>query len=382
MLAVSKDVALPVVPSDPSAQPSERVVPRTLLFNAESNLLSQPLANLSAKDALLQTNLRHTMALHEDWVVHMDDDARCLGLFDSPEVKELSLSTELARWYANSDEPPPKAQALPAKVPYYSGKYRSDLCRLLQAYTHGGVYTDNDLQLLGPIDDLLQYNFSTSLESPRGAWRGRGGSPWGETALFQALLASRKHSGILRRSILYWDAWATGKHRPKGLLGPSLLMDAIRDESGCDPATEAGRDELRKQGINILMETTPTPSDFSSVQASCLSAHNLGLRLRHHRETNLCGFLVEDWRGRPVAYSRMMRSGEESRACMATSLAENAVWTCRCRNPFKWPGYSCTSGDAASGTAQDVAATCGPGYACSRPGTWDRAFDSPRCGGG
>ena len=44
-------------------------------------LLAQPLADLSAKDALLQTNLRHTMALHEDWVVHMDDDARCIGLF-------------------------------------------------------------------------------------------------------------------------------------------------------------------------------------------------------------------------------------------------------------------------------------------------------------
>ena len=180
-------------------------------------------------------------------------------------------------------------------IPYYGGKYRSDLCRLLQLYAYGGIYSDNDLQLLRPLDAYMEYDMTTILEAPRSDHPK-------QTAIFQALVMAPARSAIIRRSIELWNDWASGALKVQGLLGPTLMIAAIREATGLEPLTRSGRAALRAHRatlhtsalrVNVLLETPPTPSDFGHDQSVCLAAQGLA-RLRHDREANLCGYLVLD----------------------------------------------------------------------------------------
>lgn len=267
-------------------------------------------------------------------------------------------------------------------MPYYAGKYRSDLCRLLQLYAHGGVYVDNDMQLLRSLDRYRGYALTTVLESPRPVA--------GETGILQALVAAPPRSPIIKRSIAAWSGWAAGERNATGLLGPAYMMAAIREETGLDPLTARGRAALLSIGINVLTETEPSPEDFSQTQADCLSPFGLH-RLRHDYKTNLCGYLVYDG-SEPVAYSRMIRSGgsggsaglltdSKDGACAVQTAADNAITSCRCDHPsssgHRQAGFTChtTKGDI----AWTHRANCSSGAHCASATPWDASFRPPPC---
>lgn len=356
--------------SDGLLQQEAPVVPRSLFFNGAVNLLDESSKVESDTSVALRTNVLHTASLHPGYTVQFDTDVGCLALFDRVDVASQALRV----WYANPTRPPTASRPLPAHVPYLAGKYRSDVCRLLQLYANGGVYADNDLQLLRPLDRYLDFDFTTILETPRPTVAH-------ETGIFQALLIAPPRSPIIRRSLVAWNEWAAGERAASGLLGPAFMMAAIREHTGLDPLTASGREALRAIGVNVLTETSPTAVDFTATQASCLATQGL-LRLRHDFERNMCGYLVYDGRA-PVAFSRMMRSGssEGGASCLAASADENAVTTCTCDHPGSSEvGQNTFTCKSELGTAGSVRKShCPAHHACSHRGTWHTSLAPPPC---
>ena len=104
------------------------------------------------------------------------------------------------------------------------GKYRSDLCRIVQLYLSGGVYIDNDIQLLHNWSSVFPgkgCKFVTVLSRPP------------IVSTFQAVIASTKEHPVLKKALIMHRQFAEGTLSIKGMLGPDILYKAISSENVC-----------------------------------------------------------------------------------------------------------------------------------------------------
>ena len=151
-----------------------------LLFNYKINLFEEEHGNLTSPEKILLTNMKRTVRLFQNITgdaseVEMWNDDNCLTAF-----KELHMKEGL-----------PLAFAFKTEV---VGMVRSDLCRLVMLYNHGGYYFDTDIAPLAALPRLLdpRATFVTVRTSERSLSGG---------GFFQAFLAATPKHPVIRRSL-------------------------------------------------------------------------------------------------------------------------------------------------------------------------------------
>lgn len=185
-----------------TAKKSPSGIPTNLIFNYKDNFLK----NSTSTNRYIYSNVLNMIELHQGWNVIFDDDRECAK-------KILSLNDILGNstlyWFTNGNK---------------YGKYRSDLCRIVQLFLSGGVYIDNDIQLLHHWSSVFQEKnctFVTVLSRPP------------ITSTFQAIIGSTKEHPILKKALIMHRQFAEGTLSIKGMLGPDILYKAIASEDVC-----------------------------------------------------------------------------------------------------------------------------------------------------
>jgi hypothetical protein len=95
------------------------------------------------------------------------------------------------------------------------GKFKSDFCRLVQIYIHGGVYFDNDFELIQPFPSNVFDMHFTSVTSVD------------EMTLFQSILISIPQNPIVKDSIMLFQSYMRGELVVDGWLGPTILYRSL-----------------------------------------------------------------------------------------------------------------------------------------------------------
>ena len=177
-------------------------IPRNLIFNYKDNFLN----NNSLTNRHIYSNVLDMIKLHKGWKVIFDDDRNC-----AKKIMSLNkiLGNSTLYWFTSENK---------------YGKYRSDLCRIVQLFISGGVYLDNDIQLLYHWSSVFKEkncNFVTVLSQP----------PIKST--FQAIIASTQEHPILKKALIMHRQFAERTLSIKGMLGPDILYKAIASEKVC-----------------------------------------------------------------------------------------------------------------------------------------------------
>ena len=132
------------------------IIPRILLMNYN---------NYSNLPIMLVKNIENTIWKHKTWdVVKYSVEA-----MKYIEFVEYDIVYE---WYSNT-----------------IGKYRSDMCRLIQLYIHGGVYVDNDIEVIKPFDTLFSYPFFSAHDIHK-------------EYVFQSIIGSHKAHRLVKKAII------------------------------------------------------------------------------------------------------------------------------------------------------------------------------------
>ena len=151
------------------SEPSNLTVPEVLLLNRMNVTPTASEIALSKSRlppwyaAAEEANVRRTVdaAWRMGWRVEKDNDDTC-----AEKLASLGFMSRYAnRWFASSRPAHPPLFLWPHALLQWAeghskrifrwhsshdqGAFRSDLCRLVQLYSSGGVYVDNDLVLIG-----------------------------------------------------------------------------------------------------------------------------------------------------------------------------------------------------------------------------------------
>lgn len=181
-------------PSPRGAPPnasSESAVPQNLLINYFTT-------DFAKMNPAIAHNIQRTVRIHSAHRLIFDDDAACLR-----KLKQLPFATDaLVEWFDTGNK---------------FGKYRSDLCRLVQLYTHGGLYVDNDIQPVLPLKVPADCRFATVFEDVHAH------------SIVQSIIGAAPRDPTVRTSIEYIEQFAAGKRRVEGFLGPITMRDAMRE---------------------------------------------------------------------------------------------------------------------------------------------------------
>lgn len=113
------------------------------------------------------------------------------------------------------------------------GSYRGDICRTAVLLREGGFYMDLDVQLVLPLNELIDdaTSFMSVYEDP--AVKSGG--------MLNALLAAEANSAILNATLIEIRRWYQGKVEKHGWLGPVTLMRGINQVVKTDcPCTSLG----------------------------------------------------------------------------------------------------------------------------------------------
>lgn len=336
-------------------------LPENIMFNHKYNLLNDP-TSVKGSDLLLLDNVMHSLGLHPNKRVIFYGDDDCNDAIQ----KYFGPRESIVEWFNN-----PSLHAVRMGHSFTDGKFKSDLCRLVQLFEHGGLYLDTDLQLMVSIDDLPNHAFASVLESRTSAERG----------IFQALVSATKAHPVIGRALAYFAQWARGGRNVTGLLGPSIMRSALDDEYFKDYEVDASRGRLDSLDDVILLEEVE-PKEFAGFlkeQSECLAKTGVR-RTNHHRENNLCGYLVVNKNTQsPVAYSRMMRSGKDggSRACVSEEAEPE--YLCKCTNSGAVDnGYNCSRRSRVT-SAYAYRSFCSIEQQCVDGSSWDPAFEEAAC---
>jgi hypothetical protein len=187
-------------------------IPSNLLFNHAINLLTVPFGHNKSS---LRNNVWHTMQQHPGATTSFFDDQACV------QVIAFAHSEELAALFTSEK----------------LGCYRSDLCRLAMLYVHGGLYFDNDMEVLVDVRKFIPAGASLISALPQVGIKGGINA---ELDLLQAFLAATPGHPVLKRAMDMHLDWyrrrtpgETMKRASKEvLLGPTLLGRALREWLG------------------------------------------------------------------------------------------------------------------------------------------------------
>jgi hypothetical protein len=215
-----------------------------------------------------------SVAAHQGWEVVYDDDASC-----ALKLSGLAVSTELQHWFSNSTLSSP---ALPSGFKDFKGKYRICVASFSCTSTAACVSDypsnrgppqrnqmapcfgstdrvrvlvladlDDDVQLLTDFEFVRAYNFTSVVA-------------WFNGNLFQAVLASTAGNPIILRAIEHFDAWVRGRRNVYGLVGPSLLVQALQDLHPQAILNPDARARLRSEGVNLMVELNPSAASAAN----------------------------------------------------------------------------------------------------------------------
>ena len=236
------DVAVPVHADDAPR------IPNNLHFNYYT-------ANVSEMPEVLRQNMQHTMRLHTNATIFVMDDTECAMKL----ARRSDVGDKLLHWFAEAP-----------------GKYKSDICRLVQLDEAGGVYMDSDMHPLQNMHALLGSAAFATVRAFNEDFR---------NDLFQSFLASVPGHPLIRRALHYINDWVEGKRASYDLIGPSMLAQALEDEYGT---------AVQRQTAGILLLD---------------EVRQLNSTARMQSDTDNCNYVIITKDKRVVAYSRMVRTG-------------------------------------------------------------------------
>ncbi|KAL1525418.1 hypothetical protein AB1Y20_020277 [Prymnesium parvum] len=174
--------------------------------------------------------------------------------------------------------------------------YRSDVCRLAQLYFHGGLYMDNDIELLVPLGPRLRPGVTCNVD-------------YRINDANNAILAAPPRHKIVVYCLKIFDQIARGArmHDPKhnGYYGPAILGEAIRKLYG-SYQSEVNRAAMISSGLQLLVER----SYFSSNNKTLLTQPHLRGR------RGPCGMnIVNESDGEVLAFSRVKKYSHPLEPC-------------------------------------------------------------------
>lgn len=181
---------------------------------------------LNDEPEVIKANVQKMHTMHEHWNFIIDDDKSCVQ-----KLRQLSFVTpKTIQWYETTNK---------------LGKYRSDVCRLAQLWLHGGVYLDNDFEMLLPLDTVLtgQHTMVTA--------RAMGG-----TTVFQAILAAPASSPLVQKAMMYSQEFIAGTRQITGWLGPVIMGQVLQEEY-----QTLAPEVLYPKGVLMLSEQTVARTD-------------------------------------------------------------------------------------------------------------------------
>lgn len=172
--------------------------------------------------------MERTIAKHPNAIVKFYTDSQCEHLITN--VHSRNLATNFRK--------------------EHHGPYKSDICRLAMLYKWGGMYLDNDLEVVGDIRDHIpdDASFASVIELDS------------KTNVFQAFVAARPSHLLIQRAL---NATATmyarhGRWQGNSWMGPKIMGSALRSWVGSDRlnvgwnmAAAAGRTD----GVYLFQES-------------------------------------------------------------------------------------------------------------------------------
>jgi hypothetical protein len=255
------------------------------------NLLT---AKLDYNKSLLRNNVLRTVQRHPDASVFFFDDEACIEAIAS------AHSEKLATYYKEEER----------------GCYRSDICRLAMLYVHGGLYFDNDFEVLADVRKFIPAGASLSSALPYTSPNQTRGTS-AQLDLFQAFLAATPGHPVLKRAMDKHLDWynhrSPGKILKRGskpvLLGPTLLGRALREWLG-----------VRKLHVGFNRKKTGSPAIAYLFQES-INVEKYSLTKRTGQEcrkqdqsfadVDLCNVcVVTPDASQPIAWSRIANGAE------------------------------------------------------------------------
>jgi len=251
-------------------------IPKNLIFNSKDK---DGVCSRDGASNMLELcqNVERIKALNPGWGVIFDDDAGCLEKTMATGVFRDVGRRRVAQWYEGAP-----------------GRLRSDLCRLAQLdAAGGGVYMDNDLELVQPLDTILSFDGDTFVS----VWsapliEASTGKDLNQNVVFQALMASAQGSPVVVRGLELFRDHISGvrlvRHHDLGtaLMGQALKDVLARTRSVGDPEGVAagaspGDSGAGMTGIRMFRELPLTSQELAQMR---------------RREDGSCNMAVKMWR--------------------------------------------------------------------------------------
>jgi len=183
----------------PTATTSQPLIPNNLLLNYKVSLLEADPQSLSHSEHRVKQNLLRTFTALPNMKVLFYNDTQCRAA-----VARVH-SEQLARRFDRE----------------HYGAYKSDLCRLAMLFEHGGIYLDNDLEIVADVRQLIPQGVSLSSAMELGS----------HTNVFQAFFAATPGHPVLALALDLTRKRYNG-HSRQLWMGPEVMGVALRSWLG------------------------------------------------------------------------------------------------------------------------------------------------------
>ena len=207
--------------------PWKHAIPNILTFTYSYNLLNA--TNLTAEEAVLQMNVKHTISLHPGAEVRFYTDYECLASL----ARVLGTDSPLLDFYQKERK----------------GMYKGDMCRGAALYETGGLYFDVDIEARMSMWNAIFPN--TSFCTPR-VYKGSK-----QHGFFQAFIGVTPHNPIMLRYLQLFLAHYQGVKRVEGFLGVILLRNAH---------DEVMTEQQHEQSVQLWQEVFYNATQFPHVE--------------------------------------------------------------------------------------------------------------------
>ena len=288
--------------SSSSSSPPKRplLIERNLIYNYKVDAAG---AERFRPKTVIENNVDRIKDMHPEWNVVFDDDVSCVeklmktGYFDEVGRRRIQ------QWY----------DAAP-------GRLKSDLCRLAQLYVSGGVYMDNDLQLMTNLDDVLRPTDTFVSVWAAKAISARTKEVTNRGIVFQAFMAAAKGSPIVTRGLELFRNHIQGikfvRHHD---LGTALMGQALEDVGyswTLDCGDEDSAENSEKGSVVPVVVRKAAGRGLRGVRM--LREVHLEGKLKTRHEGGVCNVAVKEDEGKDtpiLAFSRVVQIDNSRAPC-------------------------------------------------------------------
>ncbi|EED95055.1 predicted protein [Thalassiosira pseudonana CCMP1335] len=239
-------------------------IPSNILINSKEGHEREP--------DFIQSNIQNNLNFFPGWNLISDDDTSCLQKLKQVDVYNTS---EIETWFTS--------KAI--------GVYKSDVCRMAQLYLHGGIYLDNDLELMSPaiLEDLESgFDVVSAISlTKKEIFQAILGAPPGHPLIHRAMELSVEI--ILKKRKLTYDWMGTG--------AVQMAIEEVYEQQQDHPLDPK---MLQCLGVHLL--------------------HEIGLPSNHPEMTNrstrnACNIAVVDNDDKMYAFSRVKEFSTTNKPC-------------------------------------------------------------------